>query len=328
MKRMIKSGFSGSGVWLILALFTISVGTWQCSGTGGKQPSEQANEDNHSSEMHETEQVVIMNADKLKEFDIETARASSGMLYKYIQLPGEIVIPPANLAHVHPRFPGVVKEVRKQTGDRVKAGEVLAVIESNQSLSDYTLKSQIDGIITEMHLTRGEMVDDNIHGFVIADLRTVWAYLQVYRKDLPSIHPGQQVTIAAETGSPKAKGTIDFISPIIDEETRTATARIILRNDRHQWKPGMFITGKVKISGSQVDILIPKTAIEMIDDKPVVFIREGNRFYPSEIVTGKENESFAEVLEGLKAGQEYAVKHAFTLKAELQKGEFGEGHEH
>ncbi|NOY38319.1 MAG: HlyD family efflux transporter periplasmic adaptor subunit [Chlorobi bacterium] len=328
MKQKIKSGFSGSRIWFILILFFITSGSWQCSNTGSDQNAVHIEEDNHTSGEQAEEQVVIMSDKVMKEFNIETARAAAGNLDIYIQLPGEIVIPPANLAHVHPRFPGVVKEVKKQTGDAVKAGEVLAVIESNQSLSDYVLKSQIDGIITEMHITRGEMVDDNIHGFVIADLSTVWAYLQIYRKDLPSIHPGQPVMIIAETGSPKVKGTIDYISPIINEETRTATARVVLRNSGYQWKPGMFITGKVTVSGSYVKILIPKTAIEMLDDKPVVFIRKGERFYPSKIVTGKENNEFVEVLDGLKEGQVYAARHAFTLKAELQKREFGEGHGH
>ncbi len=260
----------------------------------------------------------------MKEFDVETATAGPGFLQVHVELPGEVIIPPQNLAHIHPRFPGIVKEVRKSIGDKVKKGEVLAVIESNESMSDYPIKSLIDGTVIEMHITRGEMVDDSRHGFVIADLSKVWIYLQVYQKDLPYVHKGQQVLISAGKSMPQKTGTISYISPIIDETTRTAEARVVLNNDRGLWKPGLFVTGRIITANVRVPIIAPKTALETMGDQTVVFVKTRQGFEPQPVETGRENDRFVEILHGLEAGQTYVSKNGFILKAELLKSEFGD----
>ncbi len=292
------------------------------------EPVQQKVHDHEEAEEVHAGDTVIMQDAVLKEFDIETAVAGPGILKTYVYLPGEVVIPPGNLAHVHPRFPGIVKAVYKQTGEFVKEGETLAVIESNQSLTDYTLKSQINGVVTEMHLVKGEMVDDESHGYLIADLTKVWVYLKIYQKDLPFVRAGQEVFISAGPGFPGVSSVIDYISPLIDEGTRTGRARVVLNNKNYRWKPGLFVTGRIVTARKRVDILIPKTAVEIMDDKPVVFIRREDRFFPVQVRLGMENDETYEVLQGLTAGEQYVSSHAFVLKAELQKNEFGEGDEH
>ena len=317
--------------WAILLFLTgLSVSGIRCS-VNNKGDDTGTHTDEavaHEEETAHAKDTVILDDTVLKEFDIRTAVAGPGILRTYAYLPGEVVIPPGNLAHVHPRFPGVVKEVMKQTGEFVKAGETLAIIESNQSLTNYTLKSRINGVITQMHLVKGEMVDDETHGIIIADLSEVWVYLKIYQKDLPYVHTGQEVYISAGIGFPEVRERINYISPLIDEDTRTGRARVVLQNRNYQWKPGLFVTGKVVTARKKVKILIPKTAIEIMDDMPVVFIRDKNRFFPRVVSLGMENDESYEVLQGLSAGEEYVSKHGFVLKAELQKSEFGEGDEH
>jgi len=327
MKTRKKISLKNMAILLFLA--GLSVTGISCSGnkneTGENPPGE---EQSHETESVHAEDTVTMDDAVLEEFDIRTAVAGPGILKTYAYLPGEVVIPPGNLAHVHPRFPGVVKEVMKQTGEFVKAGETLAIIESNQSLTNYTLKSRINGVITQMHLVKGEMVDDETHGIIIADLSEVWIYLKIYQKDLPYVRTGQEVFISAGIGFPEVRARIDYISPLIDEDTRTGRARVVLRNKNYQWKPGLFVTGKVVTARKKVNVLIPKTAVEIMDDMPVVFIRRENRFFPRVVSLGMENDESYEVLHGLTPGEEYVSKHAFVLKAELQKSEFGEGDEH
>jgi len=313
---------------MLIFLIVLSVSGIRC--TNEKSDQERARETTRESEREEVHagDTVVMQDTVLLEFGITTQIAGAGILKTYVYLPGEVVIPPGNLAHVHPRFPGVVKAVMKQTGDMVKVGETLAVIESNQSLTDYTLQSQINGVITEMHLVKGEMVDDETHGFLIADLTKVWVYLKIYQKDLPYVRPGQEVYISAGTGFPEVRGRIDYISPLIDEGTRTGRARVVLDNKNYRWKPGLFVTGKVVTAKKRVNILVPKTAIEIMDDVPVIFVRKRDRYFPRPVALGMENDESYEVLRGLTAGERYVSKHAFVLKAELQKNEFGEGDEH
>ena len=74
--------------------------------------------------------------------------------------------------------------------------------------------------------------------------------------------------------------------------------------------------------------MIPKTALQSIDETDVVFVGTEEGFVPQPVVLGQSNHTTVEVVRGLKQGQQYVSKGGFTLKSELQKGSFGEGHEH
>ncbi len=282
-------------------------------------------------ETHAEESVIKLSESEITEFGIILGTAQPGKLQVHITVPGEIVIPPDNLAHIHPRFPGMVKEVKKHIGDRVREGEILAIIESNESLTDYPLKSLIDGTIVEKHITRGEIVESDMstHGFVVADLSEVWVYLNLYQKDLPLVKKGQKVTISLGPGLEETAGKIDYIAPIIDEKTRTAKARVVLPNPKGIWKPGLFVNGSIVTDEFTVPIAVPGTAIEILENRPCVFIKSDEGFEPRFITTGRENHTLVEVLSGLSEGESYVTKGGFTLKAELQKEMFGDdGHNH
>jgi cobalt-zinc-cadmium efflux system membrane fusion protein len=304
-------------------VFILSFSAIQCS-------KDKSLEDVEHGEADETIAVIALSEDEIAEFGIAIGTAQPGKLQVHITVPGEIVVPPDNLAHIHPRFPGMVKEVRKHIGDHVREGEILAIIESNESLTEYQIKSLIDGTIIEKHITRGEIVDadNDLHGFVVANLSEVWVYLNIYQKDLSFVRKGQKVTISLGPGLEDVAGKTNYISPVIDETTRTATARVILQNHNGIWKPGLFVSGSIVISEFTAKIAVPKTAIETIDNKPCIFIRSEKGFEPRFITLGRKDQRLAEVLNGLDKGEKYVIKGGFTLKAELQKEMFGDDHAH
>lgn len=290
--------------------------------------TEQKHEETEESENEEHSEIVKLSQDELDEFGIELKKAGSGKLNIHVSLPGEIIIPPDNLAHIHPRFPGMVKKVFKHIGDKVKKGQTLAIIEGNESLTEYEVKSLISGTIVEKHISLGEVVEDKDHGFVIANLDEVWAILNLYQKDLPYAKVGQKVTISAGTGIPESQGKITYISPIIDEITRTAEVRVVLKNPKGYWKPGLFINGQITTSDVEVDLLVPKTAIENYEDKKVVFVQTEEGFVPRAVSIGRTNDNAVEVTDGIRPGETYVSKGGFTIKAELQKSELGDDHGH
>lgn len=304
-------------------IFIQSLFVMQCSEKEQLQDIEHENE-------HEEAAAIQLNEDEIAEFDIAIGIAQPGKLRVHITVPGEIVIPPDNLAHIHPRFPGMVKEVKKHIGDRVREGEILAIMESNESLTEYQIKSLIDGTIIEKHITRGEIVeaDNNRHGFVVADLSEVWVYLNLYQKDLPSVRKGQKVIISVGPGLEEVEGNINYISPLINETTRTATARVVLSNSKGIWKPGLFVTGAIITDEFMAELVVPKTAIETIENKPCIFVQSEDGFEPRYITLGRKNQTLVEVLNGLNKGEKYVTKGGFTLKAELQKEMFGDDHGH
>lgn len=196
----------------------------------------------------------------------------------------------------------------------------------------FPLTAPISGMITERHFVRGEIasIDAADPPFVIADLSNVWVNLTVYARDQGSIKRGQQVVVQAMIGDTSTQGVIDFISPTMDEATRTGTARIVIENTERQWRPGQFVTGMVIVEEIEAPIVVPRTALQTIDGRTVIFVEEEEgAFEPRTVIVGTSDEVFAAIRSGLEAGERYVAVGGFALKAELNKASFeGGGHAH
>ena len=124
-------------------------------------------------------------------------------------------------------------------------------------------------------------------------------------------------------------GRISWLSPVFDEKTRSAIARVVIDNTDGQWRPGLFVNAKVAIEKKQAEIVIPLSALQTVEGKTIVFVRhEDGGFEPQAVQTGRRDFQQVEIIHGLKQGQTYVSQNAFSLKAQLQKSEFGEGHSH
>ncbi len=279
----------------------------------------------HGSEHEHAADTVRLSAAQMREFNIKLEAAGPGTVDAFVELPGEVRPNGDRLAHIVPRFPGIVREVRKSIGASVRAGEVLAVVESNESLAPYQLTTAIDGTVLEKHLTRGEAIDRDKGAFLVADLRNVWVDLAVYQKDLSHIAVGQRVRISAGEEGPEAEGTIAYITPTVDPPTRTTTARVVLDNADGKWRPGMFVTARV-LEPAQAALVVPLSAVQMHEGRPVVFLQGDEGLVPRELALGKRGETNVEVLAGLEAGERFVAENSFLIKAELGKGEAE--HEH
>lgn len=311
---------------IIELILTVSL-MFFIAGCSDGQNDDAVNTEEHN-ETEEHSEVIELSDEVMKEFGIEVKEAGPGVIKNHIDLTGEIIAEPSKISHIVPRFSGIVQQVNKTVGERVSKGEVLAVIESNESLTTYEVTSLIDGTIIEMHMTQGELIGTEAHAFTIADLDKVWAILSVYQKDINIIRVGQNAKVSFGSLDNDETGKISYLSPIVDEKTRTASARVILNNRSGKWRPGMFVTAKVYVSEAKAPVVIEKTALQTMDDEKVVFVKEGEGFIPQSVKVGKENNDNVEILSGLKAGQQYVSKGAFTLKAEVLKESFGGGHGH
>lgn len=211
------------------------------------------------------------------------------------------------------------------------AREQIQQIESeNFGLNQYDMIAPIDGVVTQRHLNMGENIapENKDAAFVIADMRRVWVNLAVYQRDLAKIKAGQHVLLQFGHHLPDAESHITFITPSMDEQTRTLTARVVLDNPNQQWRPGLFVTGKVVVSEKAAAVVVPRSAVVELDQGPVVFVMHDEGFEPIPVKLGEADESHVQILEGLDVGQVYVATNAFALKAQLQKGAFGDGHAH
>jgi len=285
--------------------------------------------DDEDHEDHDDHGKVRLAPEAIKEFGVIVDVAGPGTLHLKTTLPGEVQVNQDHLAHIMPRYPGLVIEVRKSVGDHVVKGDVLAVLEGNESLAMYELKSLMDGTIIERHITIGESLQNDDLVFTVADLRSVWIDLTVYHKDIATVRPGQEVLVRGGKHLPSAWGRISYVSPTVDAHTRTGHARVVLSNDDGAWKPGLFVSGRISLDQPQADVVVPKTALQTLDGEQVVFVQTADGFEPRPVEVGRRGGDDVEIRNGLRSGERYVSRGGFTIKAEMARGDLEHaGHAH
>jgi cobalt-zinc-cadmium efflux system membrane fusion protein len=271
---------------------------------------------------------VDLDAATQEEFGIVVGTAGPMTLETTLELPGEVRPNADRLAHIVPRYSGIVTEVRAHIGDRVSTGDVLAVVESDESLVPFEVTTLISGTVIEKHVALGEAADRDRVEFVIADLSTVWIELTVYQRDLRLVRAGQPVRLFVGHDLVFSDVVIDYVSPVLDPHTRTATARVVTPNPDLVWRPGMFVSAAVVVERETVPVAVPATALFTLDDDRVVFVATDHGFVPRAVTVGRESTTVVEILHGIEPGESVVTEGGFTLKAELAKGSFGHGHAH
>ena len=228
---------------------------------------------------------------------VRLATAAAGSVDVGVDLPGEVRPNGDRLAHLAPRFPGLVREVRKRAGDSVRAGEVLAIVES-ETLARFELTAAFDGVVVDRHVAPGEAVGRDTPAFIVADLATVWVDVHVYQAALAELRIGQAVRVTAPTGGPEAEGQVSYIAPVVDQGTRTASARVVLDNADGRWRPGLFVTVTI-LNATNAALVVPRTAVHDFAGDTVVFVVEGDRFVPRRVTLGRTGKTRAEITSGL-----------------------------
>jgi cobalt-zinc-cadmium efflux system membrane fusion protein len=91
----------------------------------------------------------------------------------------------------------------------------------------------------------------------------------------------------------------------------------------------MFVTARVVVGDGEVaSLVVPKSALQTVEEKTVVFVETPQGFEAKPVQTGRSNATHVEITSGLSAGATYALAGTFTLKAQLSKSAFGDGHGH
>lgn len=197
-----------------------------------------------------------------------------------------------------------------------------------ESFTRYELIAPFSGRVIEKHITLGEVLKDDAGAFVIADLSTVWVDLSVYQKDLPFIETGQEVLIEAGKKHSRITGNISYLGPVVGEETRTALARIIISNEEGKWRPGLFINAKVAVDEIESDLVVPKSAIQKINDQIMLFVMTDGELKAKPVTLGRSDENNVEITAGINWGDSYVKEGGFTLRAQLGVGDLDDGHNH
>ena len=263
--------------------------------------------------------------DIARDMGIQTDVVGPAVLIETRTLTGRVQINPNRLARVRPRFPGMVKVIHRELGDAVSAGDVLATVQSNESLQDYAVEAPIDGLIIKRDIQLGEASGDQPL-FVIADLSDVWVELDVFVRDLDHIRKGMPVTIETLDERYQTDAKIDWVSPLTAHASQSVRTRAVVSNAEGRLRPGQFVRGQVTVAEAEVPLAIRPSALQRFRDFQVVFARFDDVYEVRMLDLGRRNSDWAEVLGGIEAGTHYVTENSYLIKADIEKA--GAGHDH
>ena len=273
-------------------------------------------------EAHEDRTTI--DAAMARSMGIETAVAGPGLLRERLSLYGSIHPNAERVREVAARFPGVVRSVTARLGEPVRAGQVLAAVESNESLQTYAVTAPISGLVTQRAANPGEATGE-APLFVISDYANVWAELSVFPRDRARLQAGQVVKISAADAQQSGEGHIGAIVAA-EGEGPTLLARVPLDNTQGHWTPGQFVTAEVVIGESPLALAVPNAALQPYEDATVVFAQTGESYEARKLKLGRSDGEVTEVLGGLQPGTRYVTANSYIIKADIEKS--GASHDH
>jgi membrane fusion protein, heavy metal efflux system len=264
-------------------------------------------------------------ADTAQVMGIATGDAGPALLKEQLTLSGVIQADPARVSRVRARYAGIVREVAAQPWANVARGALLARVQSNESLQNYSIEAPIGGVIVEHRAQVGEATGEEPL-FTIIDLSRVWVELDVFQNDLARIADGQSVEIFDLDGRKLADGRVSRIAPLAIHGSQSVRARVVLDNASGVLRPGQFVSGRVTVGESKVALAVAKTGLQRFRDFDVVFEQVGDTYEVRMLELGRADATRVEVLAGLEAGARYVTQNSYLIKADIEKS--GASHDH
>lgn len=341
---------------------------------------------------------ALISDEQLRRNGIAIATAGPARIAATLELPGEVMLNPERSVVVTPRLAGVVQAVHVGAGERVRRGQVLAVVSSpaladrradllagekrlalarelhdrekrlwedgisaqqdylaaRQALQEaeigvererqklaalgapavagtsglalLEIRAPLAGTVVDQQISVGQALAEDAAVFRLADLSSVWVTLAVPAQDLARVQPGAPARVKAAALDAQASGRIAHVGALVGEQSRNASARLVLPNPQALWRPGLPVS--VTLTHGEVDaaVAVAADAVQTLDGRPVVFVRRGQQFEAVPVRLGRTDGRHVEVVHGLAAGERYAATNSFVVKAELGKAEAGHDH--
>ena len=178
------------------------------------------------------------------------------------------------------------------------------------------LHAPISGVVTELGVREGAMLNAGMAAFTVTDLSSVWLTLEVPEGQAAMLRIGQSATAGVQTLAGNAfSGRVDYVYPELNVQTRTVKARVVLANPGGALKPGMFANVTLATSIRKA-LTVPTEAVIQTGTRSVVIAADGEHFRAVTVQTGAENAGRTEILKGLQGGDKVVASGQFLIDSE------------
>ncbi len=275
---------------------------------------------------HDEEDGTTIGAEQARKAGIVSRPAAAGTIADEHDVQGLLTPIDGRIAQVTARFPGPIRALRAEVGDRVRAGQTLASIDSNLSLTTYGVAAPISGVVLSRQAQVGGVAGEGQVLFELGDLSQLWVDLHIFGADTQHITAGVPVTVTRMTDGVDQATTLSRVLPGTATASQSTVARAVIDNADGLWRPGAAVRARIVVASTPAAVVVPLAALQSIDGKDVVFVREGERYAARPVQLGARDALQVEVREGLRAGEQVVVEQSYVVKADIGKAEAG--HEH
>lgn len=198
----------------------------------------------------------------------------------------------------------------------------------HREASHAILRAPFDGVITKYDVAQGEVVEPEQELFTVTDLSQVWVLADIYEKDITKVRAGTDAIVRVDAYPDRAfNGRVTYIADIIDPQTRSAKARVVVANPGTALKLDMFARVTVPTADARDALLVPVAAVQTIDNQPVVFVKTGDTRFERRIVElGATAGELVEIRSGVAVGDAVVGAGSFHLKTALLRERIGDEH--
>lgn len=220
--------------------------------------------------------------------------------------------------------PQLYRAVRKKLQLWKLSDKEIEAIEVSGKVREYfPIRATVGGTVTALLGAEGDYLEEGQAIARVSNLNTLWANFDAYERQLSQFRVGQKIEIYTSAyPNKKVEGTISFIAPLLNNDTRTATLRATVKNNDKVLKPGMFVSGKITTAPSTTRaVSIPASAVLWTGKRSLVYVKAAQDspiFEMREVTLGQKNGAQVEIIEGLSIGEEIVTKGTFTVDAAAQ----------
>ncbi len=249
---------------------------------------------------------VVLDAAARESIGLATAEAEFRPIDDVVGCTGTTEPRPNSIGVVSTRVDGRVIRFYANLGDHVTGGQRMVEIETRQVGNPpptITVTTPIGGVVVHRDVELGEAIEPGKHLMHVMDLARLNVTCKVFESDLSRVALGQQahVRFLAYPNQPRT-GSIVYLSPTLDPETRTVDAWVEIDNRDELVKPAMFASVTVVIHHDDAALAVPKAALLEEAGETFVYVMEGDAFVRKDIVSGASDDQFVEVKDGLVPG--------------------------
>ena len=257
---------------------------------------------------------------------IRVAPAGPGVIADEHEVQGLLTPMEGRVANVMARFPGPIRSLRANVGDPVRAGQALASVESNLSLTTYTVSAPISGVVLARNASVGSVAGEGSPLFEIGDLSSLWVDLHIFGSDAQHIRPGVPVKVTRMSDGATVETVLERVLPGTATASQSTVARATIANADGLWRPGSAVKARITVEQQPVALVVPLSALQNFRDWEVVFVRVGDTYEVRPVELGERDAIQVEVLSGLKIGDAVVIEQSYLIKADIEKS--GASHDH